>query len=224
MDNLADEAIKAFLGGDIPKAIEINETIIKKNPNDIEALIRLGCAYFKIGKTLLAKKYLKKAAKIDPYHPIIIKNLKKISTLKRGKINFFCSKNQIHFLYEPGITKIVSLVNPTSPSILNSLEAGIKVNLKIKRKSIFVYLPQVKKTKNKEIIRDVYLGALPDDLSFRLIPLIKGGNCYEAFISSIQNKTLTIFLKEMSRSKKYQNIPSFREPQINPNDSQERNL
>ena len=54
-----------------------------------------------------------------------------------------------------------------------------------------------------------YLGMLPDDLGKRLNLLIKGGNTYQCFVKSIGVNDLSVFIRELTRVKKYRDIPSF---------------
>jgi hypothetical protein len=54
-----------------------------------------------------------------------------------------------------------------------------------------------------------YIGKLPDDLSVHLRKLIKYGNEYKALIKSIEPKSVKLFIREVSRTQKLRDIPSF---------------
>lgn len=188
----ASEAIQAALDCDWLKAIKINTEILKENPNDINALNRLGFAYLKCADLKEAKKTFEKVLKIDPFNPIALKNLKKLK-------GFCLTANNKHyqkispdiFLEEPGITKTVNLVNIADKKVLSLLNAGEKV----------LIVPR----KNRIEIRtqdNVYLGVLPDDLSFRLKKLIRLGNAYCAFIKAVDNQEVTVIIREIKRSKR----------------------
>ncbi len=56
---------------------------------------------------------------------------------------------------------------------------------------------------------NVYLAALPDDLSFRLIKFLAVGNTYQALVKSVGKNTLTVFLRELTRGKRFATQPSF---------------
>ena len=58
-------------------------------------------------------------------------------------------------------------------------------------------------------LSNVYLAALPDDLSFRMIKLLSGGNTYQALITTSGKSSVTIFIRELSRSKHFEHQPSF---------------
>ena len=55
----------------------------------------------------------------------------------------------------------------------------------------------------------IYLGALPDDLSHKLITFISGGNKYDVYVKFSTSKKLTVFIRETERSTKFENQPSF---------------
>ncbi len=57
--------------------------------------------------------------------------------------------------------------------------------------------------------QNVYLGSIPEDLSQRLLFLIKEGNKYQAFIKAVNNQTVQLFIKETERSQRLHNQPSF---------------
>ena len=68
------------------------------------------------------------------------------------------------------------------------------------------------KTKSRYISVEVegqYLGALPEDLSFRLTKLIKNGNTYSCRIRSIRDRSCLVFLKETYQSQKNIHLHSF---------------
>ena len=52
-------------------------------------------------------------------------------------------------------------------------------------------------------------GALPDDLAHKLISYIDGGNKYETYVMCTTTKMLSIFIKEVYKSEKFVNQPSF---------------
>ena len=54
-----------------------------------------------------------------------------------------------------------------------------------------------------------YVGMFPDDISKRLIKFLNGGNKYEAYVKTVDNHRLIIFVKETKRSLRFKNQPSF---------------
>jgi tetratricopeptide (TPR) repeat protein len=197
---LAQQAIEAALQGNWQEALLLNLKILKENKNDIQTLNRLAKAYLKIGQKKKSLQIYKKVLRIDKYNPIATKNLTKIK-LQKGRIRKEQSENPLPktiFLEEPGKTKIVNLVNLAPKQVLVGLSSADKVLIKPKKR--VVYLCSVDSR---------YIGSLPDDLSQRLISLIKGGNQYEAFIKSVDKNCVSVFLREIKRAGRFKHLPSF---------------
>jgi tetratricopeptide (TPR) repeat protein len=201
---LEEEAVKAALTQNWPKAIEINKKILKDSPQGIAALNRLGRAYWETGKIAQAIQSYKKVLKFDILNPIANKNLKRLAKggqakKRSNKKNNFTPSGKI-FLEEPGKTKIVKLVRLAPPSTLAQLDNADLVIMTIKKRTVSV---------SSSSENGNYLGAIPEDLSIRLIRLIKGGNQYQAFVKSVDHQKLEIFIREAFRAKKFFNNPSF---------------
>jgi len=199
---LEEQAINQALTANWQAALDLNLQILKKAPKDIDALCRLAKTYTELNKKQLALKTYKKVLKLDRFNQIAKKNLvkfsKKASLKKKGKNS---NNNLVRpdlFLEEPGRTKVVSLIKLCQSKILLSLNINSPVKLVSRKRSISVY-DQGRR----------YLGKIPDDLSLRLIKLIKSGNQYQAVIKSVDEKNLSIFIKEIKRGKKNISIPSF---------------
>lgn len=214
---LAQLAAQAALYSNWQEAVQINEKILKTNKDNVEALNRLARAMVCMGELTRAQKLYKKALEIDPYNIIARKNFDKISSTSGGsaKINGG-PKQMAHtvnisglFVSEPGKTKVINLLNLAPPAILAVLSFGEQVTIKPKNHSVAI-------TTNV----GTYLGALPDDLAHKLIAFIAGGNEYEAYIKSVSPKSLTIFIREVLRSPRFTNQPSFQTAQISYFDSE----
>lgn len=200
--DLSTQAINAALNNNWQEAIRANLTILTENPKDVEALNRLARAYKETGNIKLSQKTYRKVLKIDRFNPIATKNLKLLETLPRSfKKRPLPSNNSYQpqiFLEEPGKTKVVNLINLAPASTLLTLSCGDQANLLIKRRAITVI------DTNR-----IYLGALPDDVSAKLINLIKGGNRYEAFIKTVAKNSLSVFIREVYRAPRFKNQPTF---------------
>lgn len=204
LDILKDQAIEAAIKGKWEKAIELNQKIINQVPEDLEAHLRLGFAYLQIGDLSQAKKSYLKALRIQPGNKIASNNLEKIKILIKTRQSLKLKNNKkINidpniFLDIPGKTKVVSLVNLGQINVLAKLEIGQKVNLKIKKRRIEI------RTENNE-----YIGALPDDISKRLIIFIKGGSQYLGYIKEVSKKNVDVFIKEIKKGRRLKQYPSF---------------
>ncbi|OGG13921.1 hypothetical protein A2875_00975 [Candidatus Gottesmanbacteria bacterium RIFCSPHIGHO2_01_FULL_46_14] len=178
----------------------INSELVKMDKDDIDAINRLGFAFMKLGQITHAKRIFEQALKIDPYNQIALKNNKRLTTLKRKDVSAPVGQNlsPLLFLEEPGKTKIVALVNPPPAHMLLTLTSGQEVTLKPRNHCV-----EIRTGKN------AYLGALPDDLSFKLLKFLNGGNRYQVHVKSIGKNFLTVIIRELERGSQFANSPSF---------------
>jgi tetratricopeptide (TPR) repeat protein len=200
-DDLKQDAIDAALKHDWEKAIQLNQILIKKNQNDLNGLNRLAFAYMKFGKYKDAVRFFNKVKSIDPYNKIAQKNLSRLSNLNEKNISpdtAPATVSPMHFLEDPGKTKLVKCVNVAPSQTISTIYAGQEVFLKAKNHNV-----EVRDNSNR------YLGALPDDLSFRLLKLISAKNRYSVFIRSVDKGAITILIREIERGKKFAFQPSF---------------
>lgn len=197
---LSQIAIKHALSQNWKLAIKVNQELVEKNADNVQALNRLAYAHLKSGNLTSAKAIYKKVLKIDKYNPIALKNLKWLTHLTKSDIHPdpTISPSPTIFLEEPGKTKIVQLVHTAPFRILCNIISAQKVFLTVKKHSV-----EVRDGKN------TYIGALPDDLVYRLLRFIAGGNKYDAYIKNVSKNIVTVFIRELKRGKKFVAIPSF---------------
>ncbi len=209
--NLHRLAIDAALNSNWNQALDLNLQIVKTEPDNTDCLNRLARAYMELHKYSEAKKIYQEVLKIDPYNSIAQKNLKKVATMEKNnnvKIDGqgdgvgMLPISPALFLEEPGITQLVTLIKVAEPQKLLSLSCGSMVNLVPKNRGITVADG-----------RNNYLGVLPDDTAFHLLKLMKGGYKYQAIIKSVKPNSLTVFIREVFRSKKFRNQASFTDGQ-----------
>ncbi|MEK7581256.1 MAG: tetratricopeptide repeat protein [Patescibacteria group bacterium] len=215
IDDLSHLAIEAALSSDWIEATKINQKILTLSSDNVEALNRLAKALMCAGEIEKAQKTYKKVLEVDPYNIIARKNIEKISKLTNGAttisnkasgqtIKNMNSNGHVNlstvFLFEPGKTKTINLLNLASPPILAALNCGDTLQIVPKKHAISIATQE-----------GIYLGALPDDTSHKMIVYIQGGNKYEAFVKSATTKSLTIFIREVERSAKFATQPSFQE-------------
>lgn len=208
VNNLVKLAIEAASISNWTEAIKLNNEILGFQKDNVEALNRLGKAYSCLGNLKKSREAYKKVVAIDPYNLIALKNLERISKTDKlpangasgyhhnGHTNTNPTNNI--FLYEPGKTKVIGLLNLSSPVVLATLNFGDKLRINTKRHSA-----------NLATQEGIYLGALPDDFAHSLISFIEGGNQYEAYVKFVSPKSLIVVIKEIFRSPKFDNQPSF---------------
>jgi len=200
---LEKQAIEAAFSNQWEEAIKLNKKILELDKNNLDAILRLGFAYFQKQEFNQAKKIYQKGLKLQPNHPVIINYLQKIDVMfkkrkeKKEKLNPILANPEL-FLEVPGKTKSVALVNLGQKNILAKLSIGQPVSLFLKRRKIII------KTEKGE-----FVGNLPDDIGKRMIILIKGGNKYSAFIKEVSLNRVVVFLREENKSKKLKHFISF---------------
>ena len=194
------DAIQAALAQSWDVAIRINTILLKQNKENVNVLNRLGFAYLQLGQITTAKKTFQKVIKLDAYNQIAIKNVKKLTLVRQKDLEkvSLSQRSPMMFLEEPGKTKIVECVNTATLQALACACPGDEVLLKTKKHAVEV------RTSNA-----IYLGALPDDIAFRLIKFISGGNTYSVHIKSVGKNSLVLFIRELTRGKRFTNQPSF---------------
>lgn len=198
-----DLAIKKALENNWEEAAKINQEIVKANPQDTDALNRLAFSLMKLGKYKKAKEIYKKVIEADKSNPIATKNLKKLESFIKQHVKIANNLGnpanlQELFIEEPGKTKIIELKNVADKKTLSLLEPGKSVRIVLKRSKCFIQEDPKK-----------YIGMLPDSIGMRLIRFIKGGNLYQAYIRSVDEKNVSIFIKETKRVSRFKTQPSF---------------
>lgn len=189
---LEQQAIEAAISTRWEDAVRLNLEIIKLDKKNIDAYLRLGFAYLQLKNFNEAKNWYQKTLKLQPGNQTAIENLERIKILVGKKL---AEKpiilNPDLFLEIAGKTKSVHLVNLGQKNILAELTVGQPVFLRQKRRRIEI------RTGEKE-----YIGCLPDDLSRRLLILMKAGSEFSAHIKEAGLKKVVIFLREVKRGKK----------------------
>jgi len=193
---LRQEAINAAKNSDWPKAISINQEILQAYGNDLEAMNRLGLAFLKNKQENEAKKTFRQVLDIDKSNIIANKHLEKIKNKESSADIIFDQNND--FIEEPGKSKIVTLHRLAGKDQLKKLKVGQACFLQLKNR----YISLIDEN-NKHI------GALPEDISFRLSRLISNGNEYRCVIYKVSDKQCMVQVKETQRSKKNEQVVSF---------------
>lgn len=193
---LRQQAIQAAQNNDWKLAVKINQEILNEKNNDLEAMNRLGLAFLKLDQIAKAKKMFKAILKIDSSNIIANKHLDKIKNNEKTKDIIF--NNNTSFIEEPGKSKIFTLHRLAGKPQLKKLKVGQSCQLQLKNKYISITDEDGK-----------HVGALPDDISFRLSKLIKTGNKYDCIIYKVNEKQCCVQIKEIERSKRNEQIQSF---------------
>lgn len=201
MTDFSRLAVQAALKQEWTQAVDLNIQALDANPQDSDALNRLGFAYLQLGQIAKAKSTYELALKYNQYNAIAKKSLARIELINQKKTKFdptTLASSKTSFIEEPGKTKSVSLVRTADTQIIASVNAGIEVEIVAKNRRISI-----------QTLSGTYLGSLPDDLAFRVGNLLKQGYQYKAHVKSTNSNTIVIFIRETSKPQKGNTPPSF---------------
>jgi len=197
IQNLTQNAIKSAVSKNWQEAVETNEQILEIAPDDIPTLNRLGIAYSMIDKQTKAASSFRQVLSLDPKNQIAKNNLSRLKVVKgNGLVNQHIQN--ITFVEEPGKSKVLPLVSVGEPAAISSLNIGEPIEIAACKHKI-----KVVSTKN------IFIGYLPDNISHRLLQLLKGGYKYRGFMKSVNPKTPLVFLQEIHASKRLKGLLSF---------------
>jgi hypothetical protein len=188
------QAIQAVKNNEWEKAVNYNQAILDLDNLDISAHNRLGVAYLQLAEKKKAKDIFQKVLEIDKSNAIARKHLYRLSHNQNVTIPTFSTDQ---FIEEPGKTRTVDLHRLASKNILNDIIVGSEATLIPKSRYISIE------------VKGVYIGALPEDLSFRLTKLITTGNEYSCRVRSVNGCGCAVFLREVKRSKPNEHTNSF---------------
>jgi tetratricopeptide (TPR) repeat protein len=202
-------AIQAARESKWDEAVHLNQEIVDQDERDISALNRLGFCYLQTRALKKAKDAYTRVLLIDKYNAIAKKYLEMIALMELQSKGAHGDGEQLsplpnggmfreNFIDEPGKTKTVQLCRVADPSALSRIAIGTPCELVVKMHRIAV-----------ETGDHAYLGSLPDDLSHHLTRLINGGNKYKVVVKSVSKNCVTVFLKELSRCKRFAYTMSF---------------
>lgn len=201
---LHEQANDAAIVGDFILAIKLNQDIIRETPHDADAYLRLGFAYLQTGDFMSSKQAYRQALKIEPMNQIARNNLDKIKILEKDTDPSSASDGPAHsvnpnlFLNVLGKTKEVTLVNIGQADVLAKLKIGELVEFKIKKRRV-----EVRDANNE------YVGALPDDISKRLIFFLEADSSFLVYIKAASKNYVDIFIKEEKKGAKVRGFATF---------------
>lgn len=183
--SLAQKAVNLALSGNWKEAIEVNQEILKENPDDVDALNRLARAFAETGDPDRAVEATQKVLDIDPLNPIAGRCILKWKNGKPDENHKAAPLSSESFLEESGKTKMVTLLNPGDQSVLMSLSSGDEVELTAHSHKVSVI-----DTAGK------YIGCLSDDLAARMRNLLKLGNKYQVLVTKVDSKDVSVLIRE----------------------------
>jgi tetratricopeptide (TPR) repeat protein len=196
----ADDAVQLAIGGKWDDAVKLNKFIIDSFGADEETQNRLGKALSELGKLKEAKSSYEAALKLNPMNSIAKKNAARINTLLHQKEGLKVGGTRVDlnlFVEEMGKTIITTLESAAS-DICSKVAAGDVAELRAEGDGIVA-----------ETSRGVRLGLLEAKLARRLIKFMRGGNRYQAGVTSCEGSTVKLIVRETYQDPRFAGKPSF---------------
>ncbi len=182
------------------EAVAANRSIVEEFPQDMEAHNRLGKALTELGRIREAKEAFQHALEISPNNSIAKKNVERLERLGEDVVPAGSGGGAVphQFIEESGNAGITSLVNPAPPDVLLKLAPGHPVQLQVTTGGLDAVEASGR-----------YVGRVEPKFASRLTRLMKGGNRYEAAVTSVEERGLTIIIREVHKDPSQAGIVSF---------------
>ena len=197
----AEDAVQLAIQGKWDEAVKLNRFIIENFGSDEETQNRLGKALSEMGKLKEAKASYEAALKINPMNSIAKKNAARINALLHQKEGLKVGGVKVDlnlFVEEMGKTVITTVDSPAGADVSSKVAAGDVAELKIEGDGIVA-----------ETSRGVRIGTLEAKLARRLIKFMRGGNRYQAGVTSVDGNTVKLIVRETYQDPRFAGKPSF---------------
>lgn len=189
---LVADARAAAIEGKWDEAIERNQELMERFPQDAEAHNRLGRAYHEFGRYGEAYESYLAALRIDAANLIARRNLQRLEHLRgrtEGEGGRMSTVPRTHvFIEEVGKTSVEELVNPLSIDELAEVAPGEQLELAVEGKRLYVLDGNGKR-----------LGEIQSKTAERVVELQSGGNRYEVYALGLASGSLRVILREVYR-------------------------
>ena len=197
----AKKAVALAMHSHWEEAAVMNRAILRDFPEDLEAHNRLGKALSELGHNREAREAFRRALEISPHNGIARKNLDRLMSMgdedaPRAQCGVEAAPRV--FIEERGKAATTSLVNLASRNALLKLAPGHRVSLEIENRRVKVLNAGGE-----------YVGSVEPRLAARLLRLVRGGNQYEAAVTSANAGELTIIVRETFKHPSQVGIVSF---------------
>jgi hypothetical protein len=197
----ADDAVQLAIAGKWDDAVKLNKFIVDNFGADEETQNRLGKALSEMGKLKEAKSAYEAALKLNPMNSIAKRNAARINALLHQKEGLKVGGSRVDlnlFVEEMGKTVITTLESVPDGDICSKVAAGDVAELKIEGDGVVA-----------ETSRGVRLGLLEAKLARRLTKFMRGGNRYQAGVTSCEGGTVKLIVRETYQDPRFAGKPSF---------------
>ena len=181
-------------------ALSANLSIINDFPDDLEAHNRLGKALSELGRAKDAVAAFRQALQISPHSSIAKKNLERLSRLGEDASDSHTENSAPPrtFVEDSGKSGKTSLVNLAEPKELLKLAPGRPVKLDGTGGGLKVIGPD-----------GGQVGQVEPKVASRLTRLMSGGSRYEATVTSVGERELSIIIREVYQDPSQAGTVSF---------------
>jgi hypothetical protein len=197
----AEDAVQLAIAGKWEEAVKLNRFIIESFGADEETQNRLGKALSELGKLKEAKASYEAALKLNPMNTIAKKNAARINALLHQKEGLKVGGTRVDlnlFVEEMGKTVITMVEGAPGSNICSKVAAGDVAELRIEGDGIFA-----------ETTRGVRVGSLEAKLARRLTKFMRGGNRYQAGVTSCDGNAVKLIVRETYQDPRFAGKPSF---------------
>ena len=197
----AEDAVQLAIAGKWDEAVKLNKFIVDSFGADEETQNRLGKALSEMGKLKDAKAAYEAALKLNPMNSIAKRNAARINALLHQKEGLKIGGTRVDlnlFVEEMGKTVITTVDSVPSADICSKVAAGDVAELRIEADGVLV-----------ETSRGVKLGLLEAKLARRLTKFMRGGNRYQAGVTSCDGNTVKLIVRETYQDPHFAGKPSF---------------
>ena len=197
----ADDAVQLAIAGKWDEAVKLNKFIVDSFGADEETQNRLGKALSEMGKLKEAKASYEAALKLNPMNSIAKRNAARINALLHQKEGLKVGGTRVDlnlFVEEMGKTVITTLESVPGANICSKVAAGDVAELSIEADGVAA-----------ETSRGVKLGLLEAKLARRLTKFMRGGNRYQAGVTSCEGNTVKLIVRETYQDPHFAGKPSF---------------
>ena len=197
----AEDAVQLAIAGKWDEAVKLNKFIVDSFGADEETQNRLGKALSEMGKLKEAKASYEAALKLNPMNSIAKRNAARINALLHQKEGLKVGGTRVDlnlFVEEMGKTVITTLESVPGADICSKVAAGDVAELRIEADGVFA-----------ETSRGVKLGLLEAKLARRLTKFMRGGNRYQAGVTSCEGNTVKLIVRETYQDPHFAGKPSF---------------
>jgi len=187
-EDRAKKAIALAMRSRWAEAVVANESILSDFPEDLEAWNRLGKALTEEGRVKAAKATFGQVLALSPHNAIARKNLDRLMQLEGEErpVSAGGGAARHAFIEERGKAAVTSLINLASRRALLKESPGHSVKLQLEGGGIKVLG-----------LGGANLGQVEPRLASRLVRLTKGGNRYEAEVTSAGEQEISVIIREV---------------------------